>query len=350
MPLIRDEDCLAYLPASPGLFTHPQDHADSLSIGLMSSSDYYVPSPRNLGVRSYLLILVKIQTRIISLSHDAKTKRTHMTEYERLYRLEAIAGSLRDWYAAIPDKLRNVHQELSGDGPKFNPQETWFNVFVMFLYHCVKIYLHKRSLFANVRENVTMAASSSAAKEIFLAGCDIALLLQGFLKYNPNFLHAPPFIASCIFGAALMVLIVSKLNLNPNDIVLSNLHVQTFLTALNQYSSLYNIGTGQKALFEHLQSCQDPVLLVMALSSLKNLKGDIVPQAGSESLLAGDNGEDNDQIEDFHNSPPRIPSSRAFAESSLLESVAEMANPYSDLMVGMPLKEDAMFEQMFNFS
>ena len=202
-------------------------------------------------------------------------------------------------------------------------------------------------MLSNVRENGTLAATSSAAKEIFLAGCDIAVLLQGFLTHNPNFYYCPPFIASCIFGAFLMVLVVSRLNLNPNDIQLLNIHMQTYMACLNQHIALYNIGTNQKNFIERMKMCQDPVLLVMALSSLKNLKGDMVPTMQSTSLLTGDSLNDN-EVDDL---PPMTLQGMRYnlGDPTLLQSVAQMSNPYTDLMVGLEVSDEQNFNQIFNF-
>ena len=295
-----------------------------------------------------MILLLKIETRIIAVTQDGNGRRSNLTDSERLYRIECIAGSLRDWYNSIPDNLRNVHLEISGEVPPNNPDDVWFRVFVMFLYHCIKIFLRKRALLTNVRENGALAATSSAAKDIFLAGCDIAVLLQGFLAHNPNFYYCPPFIASCIFGAFLMVLVVSRLNLNPNDIQLLNIHMQTYMACLNQHIALYNIGANQKGFIERLKMCQDPVLLVMALSSLKNLKGDMVPTMASASLLTGDNSNDNEVGDDI---PPMTLQGMRYTlgDTALLESVAQMANPYTDLMVGLQVTEDPNFSQLFNF-
>ena len=347
-PMIRDEDCLIHFPADPSHNMHPQDRFESLSIGIMSSTDWFVPSPRGLSIQCYLIILLKIETRIISMTQDVNGRRSKLTESESLYRIESIAGSLRDWYSSLPENLRNVHLEINGDFAPSNPDDVWFRVFIMFLYHCIKIFLRKRALIANVRENGVLAATSSAAKDIFLAGCDIAVLLQGFLTHNPNFYYCPPFIASCIFGAFLMVLMVSRLNLNPNDLQLLNIHMKTYMACLNQHIALYNIGADQKGFIERLQMCQDPVLLVMALSSLKNLKGDMVPTMASGSLLTGDDSNDSEAIDD--QPPMTLQGMRhTLADSALLESVAQMSNPYTDLMFGLQVGNDPMFDQLFNF-
>jgi hypothetical protein len=358
-PMIRDEDCHALLPSIPGQFYHPQDQIDTLQVSLMSSKEWYIPSPRNLSVSAYLLLLVKIHSRIIIFSQEAKDPRNKLSKSEYLYRECTIASSLRDWYAAIPDKVRNVVQEINGDKSIKDPKVTWKFAFIMTLYHCVRIYLPKRTLLGNIKENVTLAASSSAARDIFLAGCDVSAIIQGFMKHNPSFHYAPPFIASCIFGAGLMLLVVSRLNLNPNDIQIANMNVQTCIACLNQHATLYNIGSSQKLLLERLQTCQEPVLLVLAMNSLKNLKGDAVPSIANNMLQADDGTEDLDQTEEQQPlslnallSSPNIPyqGPRGFAEPALLESVAQMANPYADLMMGVQMNPDFGFDQMFNFS
>jgi hypothetical protein len=356
-PLIRDEDCSALLPSVPGQFYHPQDKMDILQIALMSSKEWYIPSPRKLSISAYLLILVKIHSRIIAFSQESKDPRNKLSRSDYLYRECAIASSLRDWYAAIPDQVRNVVQEINGDKPIKEPKVTWKFAFIMILYNCIRIYLPKRSLLANIKENVGLAATSSAARDIFLAGCDVAAIIQGFLKNNPSFHYVPPFVASCVFGAGLMLLVVSRLNLNPNDIQIAHMNVQTCIACLTQHSNLYNIGTSQKALLERLQTCQEPVLLVLAMNSLKNLKGDAIPSI-SNNMLQADDG--NDDLLDHEEPPiplnslipPAMPyqGARGFAEPALLESVAQMANPYSDLMMGVKVNDDFGFDQMFNFA
>jgi hypothetical protein len=93
------------------------------------------------------------------------------------------------------------------------------------------------------------------------------------------------------------------------------------------------------------------------MNSLKNLKGDAIPSI-SNNMLQADDGND-DLLDSEEPSIPLnsiIPSTmpyqgpRGFAEPALLESVAQMANPYSDLMMGVKVNEDFGFDQMFNFA
>ena len=86
----------------------------------------------------------------------------------------------------------------------------------------------------------------------------------------------------------------------------------------------------------------------MALSSLKNLKGDMVPTMASGSLLTGDDSNDSEAIDD--QPPMTLQGMRhTLADSALLESVAQMSNPYTDLMFGLQVGNDPMFDQLFNF-
>jgi hypothetical protein len=349
-PLIKDEDCLVTLPCIPGQICHPQDQMDSLQAAIMSSKEWYVPTPRNLSIGAYLLILVKIHGRIIAFSQESKNPRNRLSKADYLYRESAIASALRDWYASIPEHVRNVAQEINSDTPPVNPDITWKNAFIMTLYNCIRIYLPKRTLFYNIKENVTLAATSSAARDIFLAGCDVSIILQGFMKHNPQFLFVPPFIASCVFGAGLMLLVISRLHLNPNDVKLAQLNVQACLTCLNQHAVLYDIGTSQKALLEKLHTCQDPVLLVLAISNLKNMKGDVIPSI-QNSMLQFDTEDEPldslDQVQQMNSLSFQSMNTNVYTDSALLESVAHMSNPFAELMMGVT--DDVSFDQMFHF-
>jgi hypothetical protein len=342
-PLIKDTDCQALFPTSPTTFNHPQDRMNETQLALMSSTEWYTPTPRNLSSPyCYLIILVKIHSRIITLS-----QRTHETTKNDFYYQEsAIRGSLRDWYNAVPDEIRNVYAEISKDTPPVNPKKTWFNAFIMILYNCIRMYNEKRDLFLNIEENVALAASSSAAREVFLSGCDLAGILSGFLKYNPSFFYAPPFVAASVFGAGLMVMIVSRLDLNPNDVQMSGMHLQAIISTLTQHSVLYNIGTDQKIVLERLLTCHDPILLTLAMKSMKNMKGEVYSES-SANMLSLDAEDPDFEMPQFN--ALNMQGGQRFKNQELLQSVANMSNPYSDLMMGVSGTEDSTFDQLFNF-
>ncbi|KAJ3306858.1 hypothetical protein HDV03_003895 [Kappamyces sp. JEL0829] len=357
-PLIKDVDCGVRLPISASNMNHPQDHIDKLQIAIMSSTEWYVPTPRNLSTEAYLLLLVKIHGRIIAFSQDTKSERIAMTQAEFLFRESALSAALRDWYAAIPDNVRNVLVDIKGDTSPPDPKATWGHAYIMILYYCIKLYLPKQSLLANIQENALLAASCSAAREVFLAGCDLAAILQCFLKLNPEFKHVPPFVASCIFGAGLMVLIVSRMNLNPNDVAMAEVALSTFSACLNQHATLFNIGNPQKALLDRLATCRDPLLLVIAIKSLKNMKGDTVSSLSTDMLVASDEPDEDDNFPvdpQRFNNPLQIPQVStnllgSFSDSALLESVAQMANPYASLLIGGGTVVQDDFSNIFDFN
>ncbi|KAJ3259960.1 hypothetical protein HK103_001470 [Boothiomyces macroporosus] len=360
-PLIKDEYCLVRLPASPESVFHPQDKMEILETSIMSSNEWYIPTPRNLAHESYLIILVKLHGRIIALSKENKSTRTKLSQAEYLFRECSLSSALRDWYAACPDSIRNVLQDINKDTPPANPKKVWNNAYIMILYYCIKLYLPKKSLLDNIQENVQLAASSSAARETFLAGCDCAAIVQCFLKHNPSFHYVPPFIASCLFGAGIMLLVVSRMNLNPNDVALAEFSYQTVVTSLAQQSALYNIGTSQKALLDRLETCRDPVLLVLAIKSLKNMKGEAYATSSSEMLLADPDEISGATMDALSDGPldtqfrsmgvPMNMGMTAYANTELLETVAELSNPYAELLMGVGMSNpEPTFDQLFDFS
>jgi hypothetical protein len=344
-PLIDDLDCKVQLPNLKEL--HPQDFSSKVQITLMSTKEWYIPSPRNYSPTAYLIILLKIHNRIIKLSQEIKDRPN--AEHDYFYRENAISGSLRDWYAAIPNNVRNAYHEISKPEPPTDPKATWYYAYIMIIYHCVRIYSKKRIITMNIQENVTLAASSSAAREIFLASCDLTAILQGFSKHNSNFYYVPSFLASCVFGAGLMIMVISRLQLNSKDLAVCRLNLQTAIACLGRYNELYNHGYDQKRVLEKLSTCHDPVLLLLALKSLRNLKGDFFTQ-GSDNMLSVDpevSGEDVNLT--FHPYNPSSNGGQQFKNAELLESVAQMANPFSDLMMGVSSKNEISLEGLFRF-
>jgi Fungal specific transcription factor domain len=324
-PMVKESDIGVTLPSLPGAVYHPQDNMNELQIAIMSSDEWYIPTPRNLSVNAYLLILVKIHGRIIAFSQEQKSDKKTVPNSDFLFRESALSASLRDWYAAIPEFVRNVLNQINNDKPPLDPVQTWHAAFIMILYYCIKIYLPKQSLLKNIEENIQLASSCSAAREIFLAGCNLADILQSFLKHNPEFLFVPPFVASCIFGTSLMTLIVSKLNLNPTDIIRARENLVIFSSCLHQHASLYNIGNAQKAILDRMMTCDNVTLLFFAIKNLRNMKGESVAAMSSDVLVASE----TDVL------PMAYPTeSSLYGDTMLLQSVAIMSNPYNDLMIG----------------
>ena len=140
-PMIKEQDVLVKLPSTPGAVYHPQDNMDELQIAIMSSDEWYIPTPRNLSVHAYMLILVKIHGRIIAFSQETKSEKAVLSKSDFLFRESALSASLRDSYAAIPDFVKNVVAEISSETPPLDPSLTWPAAYIMILYYCIKIYL-----------------------------------------------------------------------------------------------------------------------------------------------------------------------------------------------------------------
>ncbi|KAI8897926.1 hypothetical protein BC833DRAFT_591862 [Globomyces pollinis-pini] len=351
-PIITDAQCLIRLPSHPtNQFpqAHPQDYKELLEVGIMSSDELYVLTLRNLSVNAYTVILVKIHSRIAHITTNLKGHSKKKSQALFLLREMTIRSALNDWHNALPDSIRNVLQEINSDIPPADPKTTWNNAFLMFLYHAIKCDLPKLSLFRNIETDANLAASCTAAREVFLSACDCAAILQGFLKHNPSFSYVPPFLAYCIFGVGIMILVVSRMNLNPNDISMADLSYQTIKASLAQQSALYNIGTQQKILLERFETCRDPVLLVLAIKSLGNLRGDSLVDSKVDMLVPSPE-EELDEHPLFNQPTSQPMQMEAFGNSELLESVAEMSNPYADLMMGVGLNNDVKFDAMFDFS
>lgn len=355
-PVIKDRDCLVRLPVNPAVVAHPQDHMETLEIAIMSSSSLHIPTPANLSLTSYLLILIKIKSHIISFSQESQNNAAKQTSEDAIYKESVLLASLDGWLQAVPDSVRNVVAEISRDEPPADPKVVWKNAFMMILYYCVKLYIPKRRLVRNIEQNAGWAASSAAAGEVFMASKNLCAILHGFLKHNPSFLYVPQFVAPCLFGAGLMVLLISRLQLNAADASTAELSFKTIVACINQHALLFNIGTAQKLLLDQLATCKDPLLLCIAIKSLKNIQGESKTSISSDILVANDGLEEEEQDLDVarFNTPlqsaqqlhmysqphlqpallvPDHHDSASFTSPVLLQNVASMQSPFGNMML-----------------
>ena len=387
-PLIKDHECQVRLLGNSKVLPHSQDHSQVMEIALMSSAETFIPSPRNLCIDNYLILLTKINTRVLNFAIDDSIKPFSSQYYQKEL---LITASLNEWYSAIPDKVKYVVRDISGDAPPTD-KATWKRAFMMILYYCHKIAVPKVALLANIEENPDLAASSNAAREIFMAARELHDILQGFLKHNPSFLHAPPFIAPCLFAAGVLVLLLGRLNLTPNDATTIDAIYVTIVNCINLHATLFNVGNAQKMLLEHLSLCQDPTLMVMVIKSLRNMRGDTT-EALSREILGGDDDQDdpNDSIHPSLHSSPRMVSSvpqsainsphssvgggnrmqppysphitqgnpiinnnpintpMMFNDPSILQNVAQMQSPFAEMMM-VGLNSSTSIEEAIDFS
>lgn len=299
----------------------------------MSSEDFFIPCPRGLTVPCYELLLLKIHGRILSLGQGSVSKG------QMLLRGQMLRRSLDDWYSAIPDSLKNVPAEIQAEPTGItDPRTTWHHAFIMVMYHCVCIDLSKPAFLNNIQEDLGLATSSTATREVFISGIACSNIIQAFLKNNPSFQFVPPFIHVCIFGVGLMLLLLSRMQINHNDVSLAEIGFRSMHLALGQYSLGFQLCGPQKALLDRFMNCNDPVLLVLAIKSLKNLKGETKTTVPTDILVADDASEEEEGETSvnapLHQQASSLPTSLSYNDPSFLESVASMSTPYADLMMG----------------
>ena len=143
-----------------------------------------------------------------------------------------------------------------------------------------------------------------------------------------------------------MILVVSRMNLNPSDISRGEENLVIYQSCLHQHATLYNIGNAQKAILERMLTCRDPILLCFAIKNLRNMKGESLTTMSSDVLVAFE----EDEADNLQPPAPVYSSTSpvfgGYGDSALLESVAMMANPYGDLMIGT----GGDFSEIFDFS
>ncbi|KAI8914283.1 hypothetical protein EDD86DRAFT_198952 [Gorgonomyces haynaldii] len=334
-PGIRDEDCLCQLLTDSVLppDVHQQDRCTDREICFMSSSEWYVVTPKNMYYRNYSIILYKILGKMWYLD---KTKPKSGRVY--LYRRSMLELSLDHWFDALPSDARNILDLIGGAEPPVNPQYAWHFSFILILYYSMKVTMQRATIFNNLKTSPKEAPSSASFKSAFKSACDCALIVACFMKHNRQFDYTPNFVSFAIFASTLILPLATRLELPPADLSLAESSYAILIGALTQIGIALNVGFNQRMFLEKLWNSKDPLSIAETLTRLKTLRG----ETESRPMEGRKQSEVSSASPASQPSPPTnlrqfesVPQTMFYPTGQMPLQGLEMQDPFVDLMMGI---------------
>ncbi|KAI8818752.1 fungal-specific transcription factor domain-containing protein [Fimicolochytrium jonesii] len=223
--IIDEKDCKVYLPSGDAEWAGPANQLtvvgprteDPFQLAIMTSSSTFTPGMQLQSTLAYYAVLIKIFGKIVERNAELRvahrSKQTSSPISESDYQLSVLDASLREWFAALPDWMRELGNEFVPELESRNPPP-WSVVYLHMLYYTCVILLHRPKMLEALRQ------SSSGANALFQnpaflvcvsSANSIASIASKMAIINPHYIFMTSFVSFSIFQSGLVHLLCLQL-------------------------------------------------------------------------------------------------------------------------------------------
>ncbi|KAL5033739.1 hypothetical protein RTP6_001665 [Batrachochytrium dendrobatidis] len=260
--LIKDEDCQVKLPKSDMDVNNQFDQElhrfgedATLQIAIMSSREWYVPAIPNMGLRAYLLLLLKIYGKVAEYEMHLDDPMPARTDVENEYCLAALNASLCDWLASLPSYAKDITGQLLEHDVYGDRSVPAMVQYLHMLYNCVVITLHRSKMMRNIQTLGFSTASSLTSFKLCMSAANLnGILIARILAKNPLLTHVVSYASHCLYISGTVHVTCVKLSTDSSMCNLARENLRMHIRALRRIAQC--ISTAVPRLNELLSSCQ----------------------------------------------------------------------------------------------
>ncbi|KAJ3408244.1 hypothetical protein HDV05_005075, partial [Chytridiales sp. JEL 0842] len=233
--IINEKDCKVYLPCQENLWCsvsscseEPKEAVpvnDPFQITVLTSTNAFTPGiPQQTSI-GYFVLLTKIFGKVVEYSNLFKpnTKQQGASSAmsgmnggpvtagavlapnpaDKDYQLSILDASLRSWFSALPESMRNLGVEFAWDLGSESPP-SWQVPYLHIFYHTCLILLHRPKMMSSLRDTPQSVQYTPSFSVCQSSATEIASVIRKVSATNPSFYYFTPFVAFCIFQSGLI--------------------------------------------------------------------------------------------------------------------------------------------------
>lgn len=168
-------------------------------VGIMSSTEWYVPPIPDLGIREALITLTKLFGRVMDFSQQSMSNEESSLEYP----YASISSSLRHWQSSLSSVITRAELKEGSEGVT-----QWMILYLkLYYYTCVCMLNHSRLLLYIKTHKKQYEQSFTISKQ---AADEATPVVESFLEKNRQFEHVPRFIIHCVSTTGLFHALIAN--------------------------------------------------------------------------------------------------------------------------------------------
>ncbi|KAJ3253514.1 hypothetical protein HK103_000483 [Boothiomyces macroporosus] len=254
---IQDEDNQLFLPTTNKVnFDHAQDKLPMVGMQMLSSPEWFTPGLPNQSLEAYRILLFRIFGKVLLFNHLTQQKDVKM---QPLYVMQAFSSSLREWWRSLPNHILAHFPLVQSNAIIVDPETTWVVLHTIVQFNHVKSLVYNPCMLKNIIENPSSAVSSHAFLESINICHENAVILQCFLRRNPNFDFCTATLGRYIFHIAVPLVCAFRMELPSLEAAKVAESLEVHVHCLREHTLAYEAEPILSETLDYLISLSDPI-------------------------------------------------------------------------------------------